>query len=59
MPCCNPGPVTRRSFLFAFLGLLLSRLTLTGARFTSIEGPDLERLLRWCSFTGPRFAGAA
>ena len=62
MPRTDLRP-TRRSFVFAFLaalfGLMLPRRPV-GTRFTSIEGSDLERLIRWCcGFNCPKFAGAS
>ena len=63
MPRTDLRP-TRRAVLFAYLSPLFGSLLprrIAGTRFTSIEGSDLERLIRWCcGFTsGPRLAGAA
>ena len=56
--------LTRRALLFAFFRSLFGarlpdRLRFVGARFTSIAGTEFEHLFRFCSFTGPRFAGAS
>ena len=55
----KPATVTRRAFVFALPGLLLTHARAAAARFTALADADLARLFLWCSFTSATGVPAA